>query len=95
MHHPYTVRQGYDFGLASHDSRTVRRPVLVAQEPVTRIEIVYDRGRSVYIHQVWWKKMMTGPNPARWVKAIRRDRWIAWAFIGGMLALYLYRHDLR
>ena len=32
--------------------------------------------------------MMTGPNPARWVKAIRRDRWIVAAFIAGMLALF-------
>ena len=32
--------------------------------------------------------MMTGPNPSRWVSAIRRDRWVVTAFMAGMLAVF-------
>ena len=32
--------------------------------------------------------MMVGSNPARWVRAIRRDRWIVTGFIAGTLAFF-------
>ena len=87
VHHPYTVRQGYDF---------VWHPTTPEQyaglgwwrKLVHRFEWSWAGPGAYYAHQVWWKKMMTGPNPARWVRAIRRDRWIVTAFIGGMLALF-------
>ena len=87
VHHPYTVRQGYDF---------VWHPTTPEQfaefgwwrKLVHRFEWSWAGAGAYYAHQVWWKKMMTGPNPARWVKAIRRDRWIVTAFIAGMLALF-------
>ena len=87
VHHPYTVRQGYDF---------VWHPTTPEQfagfdwwrKLVHRFEWSWAGAGVYYAHQVWWKKMMTGPNPARWVKAIRRDRWIVTAFIAGMLAIF-------
>jgi len=87
VHHPYTVRQGYDF---------VWHPTTPEQfaelgwwcRSVHRVEWSWVGSGAYYIHQVWWKKMMVGGNPARWVKAIRRDRWIVTAFIAGMLALF-------
>jgi len=87
VHHPYTVRQGYDF---------VWHPITPGQyaamgpwgRAVHRFEWSWAGCGAYYAHQVWWKKMMVGSNPARWVKAIRRDRWIVTAFIVGMLALF-------
>ena len=87
VHHPYTVRQGYDF---------VWHPTTPEQfaafgwwkRAVHRFEWSWAGAGAYYAHQVWWTKMMVGSNPARWVKAIRRDRWIVTAFIAGMLALF-------
>jgi len=87
VHHPYTVRQGYDF---------VWHPTTPAQyaelgwwrRTLHRFEWSWLGGGTYYAHQVWWKKMMTGPNPSRWVSAIRRDRWIVTAFMAGMLGLF-------
>ena len=87
VHHPYTVRQGYDF--VWHPTTTEQFVALGWwRKAVHRVEWSWVGAGPYYIHQVWWKKMMTGPNPARWVKAIRRDRWIVTAFIAGMLALF-------
>jgi acyl-lipid omega-6 desaturase (Delta-12 desaturase) len=87
VHHPYTVRQGYDF--VWHPTTPEQFAALGWwRKAVHRAEWSWAGAGSYYIHQVWWKKMMVGPNPARWVKAIRRDRWIVTAFIAGMLALF-------
>ena len=87
VHHPYTVRQGYDF---------VWHPTTPEQfaamgwwaRSVHRFEWSCAGAGAYYMHQVWWTKMMTGGNPARWVKAIRRDRWIVNSFIVAMFALF-------
>ena len=87
VHHPYTVRQGYDF--VWHPSTPEEFAALGPwRRAVHRFEWSWAGSGAYYIHQVWWKKMMTGPNPARWVRAIRRDRWIVTAFAAGMLALF-------
>jgi omega-6 fatty acid desaturase (delta-12 desaturase) len=87
VHHPYTVRQGYDF--VWHPATPEQFAALSWwRQAVHRAEWSWVGAGPYYIHQVWWKKMMTGPNPARWVKAIRRDRWIVTAFIAGILALF-------
>ena len=87
VHHPYTVRQGYDF---------VWHPTTPEQfaamswwaRSVHRFEWSWAGAGAYYMHQVWWTMMMTGGNPARWVKAIRRDRWIVNSFIVAMFALF-------
>ena len=87
VHHPYTVRQGYDF--VWHPSTPEEFARLGWwRRAVHRFEWSWMGSGAYYAHQVWWKKMMTGPNPARWVSAIRRDRWIVAGFIAGMLALF-------
>ncbi len=87
VHHPYTVRQGYDF--VWHPTTPEQFAALGWwRKAVHRAEWSWAGSGAYYIHQVWWKKMMVGPNPARWVKAIRKDRWIVTAFIAGMLALF-------
>ena len=87
VHHPYTVRQGYDF--VWHPTTPEQFAALGWwRKAIHRVEWSWIGAGPYYIHQVWWKKMMTGPNPARWIKAIRRDRWIVTGFIAGMLALF-------
>ena len=87
IHHAFTVRQGYDF---------VWHPVTPAEfasmsawrRLVHRFEWSWPGPGAYYLHQVWLKKMMIGPFPARWVKAINRDRWIVTGFFAGMIALF-------
>ena len=87
VHHAFTVRQGYDF--VWHPTTPEQFAALGWwRKAVHRVEWSWVGPGPYYIHQVWWKKMMVGGNPARWVKAIRRDRWIVTAFIAGMLALF-------
>ena len=74
VHHAFTVRQGDDF---------VWHPVTPEQFAAWaswRSWSTASSGRGLgagvyYIHQIWWKKMIVGKAPARWVKTIRRDRW--------------------
>ncbi len=81
IHHPYTVRQGYDF---------VWHPYTAAQyaemswwkKSRHRLEWSWFGAGNYYLREVWWHKMMVGKPPARWVKAVRRDRAIIWAWIG-------------
>ena len=87
VHHPYTVRQGYDF--VWHPTTPQEFAAMGWwRKAVHKAEWSWAGTGLYYLHQVWWKKMMVGPNPARWIKAIRRDRWIVTGFIAGMLALF-------
>ncbi len=87
VHHPYTVRQGYDF--VWHPTTPEEFGALGWwRKTVHRIEWSWAGTGVYYAHQVWWKKMMVGPNPARWTRAIRRDRWIVTAFIAGTLGVF-------
>jgi len=84
IHHAFTVRQGYDF---------VWHPVTPEQfaelsrwqRLVHRFEWSWPGTGAYYLHQVWAKKMMKGPFPARWVKSINRDRLLVIGFFVAML----------
>ena len=80
IHHAFTVRQGYDF---------VWHPV-TAQEyadksrfgkVMHRIEWSWMGTGLYYFLEVWWHKMIAFKPPARWIKAIRRDRLTTLSFI--------------
>ena len=85
IHHAFTVRQGYDF---------VWHPV-TAQEyadksrwakMIHHVEWSWWGAGFYYLNEVWWRKMIAFAPPARWVKAIRRDRLVTAAFIVAMAA---------
>lgn len=87
VHHPYTVRQGYDF--VWHPTTPQEFATLGWwRRAIHRLEWSWPGAGLYYLHQVWWGKMMVGQNPARWSKAIRRDRWIVTAFVAGMLTIF-------
>jgi len=87
VHHPYTVRQGYDF--VWHPT-TPREYAAMGwwRRSMHKVEWSWVGTGLYYLHQVWWKKMMVGQNPARWARTIRRDRWVVTGFIVGTLALF-------
>jgi len=75
IHHGYTVREGFDF---------VWHPYTVDQwgemsafkKARHRLEWSWMGAGAYYLREVWWHKMLVGKPPARWVSAIRRDRFI-------------------
>jgi acyl-lipid omega-6 desaturase (Delta-12 desaturase) len=80
VHHAFTVRQGYDFvwhPVTPEEWRTMP----ARSRALHRIEWSWAGAGLYYIHQVWFKKMVIGKPPARWAKAIRRDRWIVAGFV--------------
>jgi omega-6 fatty acid desaturase (delta-12 desaturase) len=87
IHHAFTVRQGYDF--VWHPVTPAEFAAMSAsQRLVHRFEWSWPGTGAYYLHQVWAKKMMKGPFPARWVKTINRDRLIVIGFFAAMLALF-------
>ena len=80
IHHPYTVRQGYDF---------VWHPVTAEEyaekswrsKLMHRIEWSWPGTGAYYFLEVWWHKMIAFKPPARWVKSIRNDRLFTGSFI--------------
>ncbi len=80
VHHAYTVRQGYDFVWHPYTAEDY-----AAMGPLGRLrhrfEWSWAGAGAYYIREVWMSKMMTGEPPARWRKAIRRDRIVVYAFI--------------
>jgi omega-6 fatty acid desaturase (delta-12 desaturase) len=80
IHHVFTVRQGYDFvwhPYTPEDYQAMGRLRRLRH----RVEWSWLGAGAYYIREVWWNKMVVGKPPARWVKAIRRDRWIVAAFV--------------
>ena len=85
VHHAFTVREGYDF---------VWHPYTPAQytamSPLGRLrhrfEWSYLGAGSYYLREVWLHKMVVGRPPARWVKSIRRDRYLVLAVVVGAVA---------
>ena len=79
VHHAFTVRQGYDF---------VWHPLTPEEyaarsrwgRALHRVEWSWPGAGVYYLVEVWWRKMMVFTPPARWVRAIRRDRLITVAF---------------
>lgn len=80
VHHNYTVRQGYDFVWHPYTPEEY-----AAMGPWGRLrhrfEWSWAGAGAYYIREVWWKKMIVGQPPARWRKAIRRDRFIVLGFV--------------
>ncbi|MGQ0618153.1 MAG: fatty acid desaturase [Acidimicrobiia bacterium] len=81
IHHAYTVRQGYDFVWHPYtpDEYEAMKPW---QRLRHRLEWSWFGAGIYYMREVWWQKMIVGTPPARWVKIIRRDRWL----LAGILA---------
>ncbi len=80
IHHPYTVRQGYDFvwhPTTPQEFRAMTRRARLLH----RLEWSWMGAGVYYTHQVWWKKMVVGRPPARWAAAIRRDRFMVLGFV--------------
>jgi omega-6 fatty acid desaturase (delta-12 desaturase) len=87
VHHAFTVRQGYDFvwhPVTPEEFEKMNR----MQRAVHRVEWSWLGSGFYYMHQVWGLKMVIGKPPARWAKAIRRDRWVIVAFVVAMTALF-------
>ncbi|MEJ5255610.1 MAG: fatty acid desaturase [Acidimicrobiales bacterium] len=80
IHHGYTVREGFDF---------VWHPYTPEQYAAMsrfgrlrhRFEWSWVGAGAYYLREVWWHKMIVGQPPARWRKAIRRDRFLVLGFV--------------
>ncbi len=73
IHHAFTVREGYDFvwhPLTPDQYFALSRP----QRLLHRLEWSWAGTGLYYLHRVWWTKMMVARFPARWARAIHRDR---------------------
>jgi omega-6 fatty acid desaturase (delta-12 desaturase) len=80
VHHKFTVRQGMDFVWHPYTTEQYREMSSLGRLR-HRIEWSWFGAGAYYTREIWWHKMMVGKPPARWVKAIRRDRWIIFAWI--------------
>ncbi len=80
IHHAFTVREGYDFVWHPYTPEqygAMSRPKRLRH----RLEWSWLGAGVYYMREVWWHKMVVGKPPARWVKSIRRDRWLVLAFV--------------
>ena len=81
VHHPYTVRQGYDFVWHPYTVEDYQAMGFVKRMR-HRFEWSWFGAGAYYLREVWLNKMITGPFPARWVKAINRDRAVVLGWAG-------------
>jgi len=80
IHHAYTVRQGFDF--VWHPYTAEQYAEMSALGKLRhRFEWSWIGAGAYYLREVWWHKMIVGAPPARWAKAVRRDRFIVWGFV--------------
>ena len=80
IHHAYTVRQGFDF--VWHPYTPEQYAEMSALGKLRhRVEWSWLGAGAYYLREVWWHKMIIGKPPARWAKAVRRDRIIVWTFV--------------
>jgi acyl-lipid omega-6 desaturase (Delta-12 desaturase) len=80
VHHNYTVREGFDF--VWHPYTPEQFAAMNRWQRLRhRFEWSWIGAGAYYIREVWWHKMMVGKPPARWVKGIRRDRFVVLGFI--------------
>jgi omega-6 fatty acid desaturase (delta-12 desaturase) len=80
VHHGYTVRQGFDFvwhPYTAEQYRTMNRFERLRH----RFEWSWAGSGAYYTREVWWQKMIVGKPPARYAKAIRRDRFVVLAWV--------------
>ena len=86
VHHNYTVRQGFDF--VWHPSTPQEWQAMgTFKRLLHRFEWSWAGSGLYYLENVWLRKMAVGRPPARWVKAIRRDRFIVLGWFLGATAL--------
>jgi omega-6 fatty acid desaturase (delta-12 desaturase) len=80
IHHAYTVRQGFDFVWHPYTPEQYAEMSTVGKLR-HRFEWSWIGAGAYYLREVWWHKMIIGAPPARWAKAVRRDRIIVWTFV--------------
>ena len=80
IHHGYTVREGFDFVWHPYTAEQYNAMSKLGRLR-HRIEWSWLGAGAYYLREVWWHKMIVGDPPARWAKAIRRDRFIVWTFV--------------
>jgi acyl-lipid omega-6 desaturase (Delta-12 desaturase) len=79
IHHAFTVRQGYDFvwhPLTAQEYAHLSR----AAKVLHRVEWSWMGAGLYYLKEVWWHKMIAFRPPARWKRAVRRDRFVTGGF---------------
>ncbi len=86
VHHKYTVRQGMDFVWHPYTAEQFAEMSSFGRLR-HKLEWSWLGAGAYYTREIWWHKMMVGKPPARWAKAIRRDRWIIFAWIVGTCGL--------
>lgn len=86
VHHKYTVRQTMDFVWHPYTAEQFAE-MSGFQRLRHKLEWSWLGSGVYYTREIWWHKMMVGKPPARWVKPIRRDRWITFAWIVGTCLL--------
>lgn len=80
IHHAYTVREGFDFvwhPYTPEQFAAMSKPARLRH----RIEWSWWGAGAYYLREVWWNKMIVGAPPARWRRAVRRDRVIVATFV--------------
>ncbi|MFM8861098.1 MAG: fatty acid desaturase [Acidimicrobiia bacterium] len=80
IHHAYTVREGFDFvwhPYTPEQYAAMSKPARLRH----RIEWSWWGAGAYYLREVWWNKMIVGAPPARWRRAVRRDRVIVATFV--------------
>jgi omega-6 fatty acid desaturase (delta-12 desaturase) len=86
IHHPYTVRQGYDF--VWHPYTPEQWAAMTRWQRLRhRVEWSWPGAGLYYLREVWWQKMIVGRPPARWVRSVRRDRMLVLVVIGAAAVL--------
>ena len=80
IHHAYTVRQGFDFVWHPYTPEQYAEMSALGKAR-HRFEWSWIGAGAYYLREVWWHKMIVGAPPARWAKAVRRDRIIVWTFV--------------
>lgn len=80
IHHAYTVRQGFDFVWHPYTPEQYAEMSTLGKLR-HRLEWSWLGAGAYYLREVWWHKMIIGAPPARWAKAVRRDRIIVWTFV--------------
>ncbi len=88
VHHTFTVREGYDFVWQPATPQSWAQTGWW-RRLVHRVEWSWVGAGAYYLHQVWWKKMVVGSPPPRWVKATRRDRFIVLFSVLGLIGLFM------
>ena len=75
------MRQGFDFVWHPYTAEQYAGHESTLGKLRHRFEWSWPGAGAYYLREVWWHKMMVGNPPARWAKAIRRDRAIVCAFV--------------